>query len=68
MAELIVEAATIYAVAGVVIAVLFLVVGIDRVDPAARGAYAFRPMVAPGVVLLWPLVLVRWAILEWRNR
>jgi hypothetical protein len=50
-----------------VIAIVFLLVGIDRVAPAARGAYAFRPMVAPGVVLLWPVVLLRWAWLELRG-
>jgi hypothetical protein len=67
MADLIVQAATIYVVIGAVIAIVFLLVGIDRVAPAARGAYAFRPMVAPGVVLLWPVVLLRWAWLELRG-
>ncbi len=67
MAELIVQAATVYAAIGGVVALLFLLFGIDRVDPAARGAYAFRPMIAPGIVLLWPVVLVRWAVLERRR-
>ena len=49
-----------YAMAGVVVAVGFLVFGIERVEPAARGAYAFRPLIVPGLVLLWPLVLWRW--------
>lgn len=66
MAELIVLAATVYLVAGAVVAAVFLLFGIDRVDPQARGAYAFRPMIAPGVVLLWPLVLHRWVALERR--
>jgi hypothetical protein len=28
--------------------------------PEARGAYAFRPLLLPGLVLLWPLALWRW--------
>jgi hypothetical protein len=67
MAELIVQSATVYAAIGGLVAVLFLLFGIDRIDPAARGAYAFRPMIAPGIVLLWPVVLGRWAVLERRR-
>ncbi len=67
MAELIVQSATVYAAIGGLVAVLFLLFGIDRIDPAARGAYAFRQMIAPGIVLLWPVVLVRWAMLERRR-
>jgi len=43
------------------VAVLFLAFGLDRVDPAARGAYAFRPLLLPGATLLWPYVIRRWA-------
>lgn len=64
MGELIVQVATIYLAVGVVVAVLFLLFGIDRIDPQARGAYLFRPMIAPGLVLLWPLVAWRWLALE----
>ncbi len=53
--------------AGLLVAAAFLTVGIERVDPAARGAWAFRPLLAPGIVLLWPLVLWRWAALERRG-
>ena len=42
------------------VGLLFLLRGIDRVDPAARGAYAVRPLLMPGLALLWPLVLWRW--------
>lgn len=63
MADLIVQAATVYLGVGGVVALAFLLLGIDRVDPQARGAYLFRPMIAPGLVLLWPLVLARWAAL-----
>ena len=43
--------------------VAFLFVGIDRVDDSARGAYAFRPLLLPGLVLLWPFVVLRWYLL-----
>lgn len=68
IAALIVDGLRIYAGVGLVVGLAFLAVGIDRVDPAARGAYAFRPLLAPGLVLLWPLVAWRWAALEAARR
>lgn len=65
---LIVDHVTAYGLIGLVVALAFLLIGLDRVDAAARGAYTFRPLLLPGLVLLWPLVLLRWAILEWRAR
>lgn len=50
--------------AGLAIAILFLAVGIDRVEDNARGAYIFRPLLVPGLVLLWPLVIARWICVE----
>ena len=50
--------------AGAVVCVLFLFIGIDRVDPAAHDAYAFRPLLIPGILVIWPLVLWRWWSLE----
>ncbi|MEM9027241.1 MAG: hypothetical protein AAGC70_02630 [Pseudomonadota bacterium] len=50
--------------AGAAVAAAFLLIGIDRVDESARGAYTFRPLLVPGILLLWPLVLVRWFALE----
>ena len=60
MAAAIVQVVTIYLAIGVVLGVAFLFVGIGRVDPAARGAFAFRPLLLPGLSLLWPFVAVRW--------
>ena len=57
----------IYAAIGAIVTAAFLFVGLDRIDPSARGAYAFRPLVIPGAILLWPLVLKRWMTLE-RNK
>ena len=56
-----------YAGIGLAVAVAFILVGIDRIDPAARGALAFRPLLIPGAALLWPLVLGRWVVLERRQ-
>jgi len=47
-----------------VVAVAFVLVGIDRIDAAARGAYLVRPLLLPGLTLLWPIVVVRWIVLE----
>ena len=52
-----------YGVVGSVVAVVFLAFGIERIMPAARGAYAFRPLLLPGLVLLWPVVIWRWRVL-----
>lgn len=45
---------------GLAVAVAFLLVGFDNIDPAAREAYAVRPLLLPGLVLLWPFVVWRW--------
>ena len=45
---------------GGAVAVAFLAFGLDRIDPSARGGYAFRPLLVPGLMLLWPLVLATW--------
>jgi hypothetical protein len=57
----------VYAGLGLAVAAAFLVIGFDRVDPAAQGAYAVRPLLVPGLVLLWPLVLWRWRVLARAN-
>lgn len=59
-AELVLALAGAYAAAGLAIGLAFIFRGLDRIDPAARGAHAFRPLLLPGLVLLWPLVLWRW--------
>ena len=62
-AHLLVLGLSAYAALGAGVAAAFLLFGIERVDPAARGAYAFRPLLVPGLMLLWPLVLCRWRVL-----
>lgn len=49
-----------HALAGLVFAAAFLPQRIEREDPSARGAsWAFRLLILPGVVALWPLVWAR---------
>jgi hypothetical protein len=67
-AALIVDALRAYALTGAVVAAAFLALGLDRLDPGARGAYLFRALIVPGLVLLWPLVALRWARLEAARR
>ena len=57
-----------YALAGAAVAFAFILVGVDRVDAAARRAIAFRPLLLPGAALLWPLVLARWIATECQRR
>lgn len=59
-AAIIVALGQAWLLAGLGVGVTFLVFGLDRRDAAARGAYGFRPLILPGLVLLWPLVLWRW--------
>jgi hypothetical protein len=53
-----------WATVGALVAAGFLLFGFDRVDPGAHEAYAVRPLLVPGLVLLWPLVLWRWIALS----
>ncbi len=56
-----------YLLAGALVALAFVLVGVDRLDPAARRAIAFRPLLLPGATLLWPVILVRWIVTERRR-
>ena len=56
-----VTALTLYALAGLAFALVFVARGVPRVDPAASGApLGFRLLVLPGVAAVWPLFLGRW--------
>ncbi len=56
-----------YGLIGGIVTLAFLALGIERSVPAARGAYAFRPLLVPGLVLLWPIVVWRWRVLAGRE-
>lgn len=50
-----------YVLLGIVAMPAFWMRGLRRIDPlAAQGSIGFRFMIAPGLVLFWPLVLARW--------
>ena len=50
-----------YAALGIVFAVAFVIWGVERVDPAAKGTrLGFRLLILPGSATLWPLLLRRW--------
>ena len=68
VAETVIILLQIYTAIGAVLALIFLMIGIDRIDPDARGSYAFRPVLLPGLVILWPVVLLRWLELEKTQR
>lgn len=63
-AESIVTIVEFYLMAGLIVAAFFLIFGIERVEPGSQGAYAFRPLLIPGLSLLWPLVIYRWWVVE----
>lgn len=50
-----------YLLAGLLFGLAFVTVGVSRLDPAARGTSpAFRLLILPGCVALWPVLAVRW--------
>jgi hypothetical protein len=55
-----------YLYAGAAVAALFIPFGIGRLDENAQGAWIFRPLLIPGVLLIWPLVIWRCIVL-WRG-
>ncbi len=59
-AEALIRLAEYYLWAGGAVAAVFLLWGVDRIDPSARGSYLFRLFALPGAVGLWPLVVWRW--------
>ena len=53
-----------YLYAGAAVAAVFLLFGMGQIDENAQGAWIFRPLLIPGVLLIWPLVLWRWWQIE----
>lgn len=66
-AELILMLVKLWLGAGALVAIVFLTFGMDQIDEDARGAYVFRPLLVPAVLLIWPLVLWRWRVLATGN-
>ena len=52
---------TAYAAVGLLFALAFIIVGVQRIDSRAAGAgAAFRILIAPGAAALWPPLALRW--------
>ena len=50
-----------YATLGLVFAVPFVWIGVQRLDSEARGSgIGFRLLILPGVAAFWPIFLNRW--------
>lgn len=65
LTQWIVALLTLYASIGVLFSLVFVMLGVGRVDVAARGAsLRFRVLILPGVAALWPLMLRRWVSAE----
>jgi hypothetical protein len=62
IAILFVDALSLYVALGVAFAVVFVSVGVKRLDSQAIGTgVGFRILIFPGSVAFWPLLLSRWA-------
>jgi hypothetical protein len=62
LARIVVVLLSSYLGIGLLFAVPFVLIGVERVDPAARGAtWGFRVLILPGAAALWPLLLARLA-------
>lgn len=47
---------------GLIFAVLFVWIGVQRLDSEAQGSgIGFRVLIVPGVTAFWPMFLYRWA-------
>ncbi len=56
-ANLLYSLASGYVWCGLAVAAAFLAFGLDRILSNANGSYFFRPLLIPGLTLLWPLVV-----------
>lgn len=61
--ETLIRCIEIWGMIGVAVALAFLTIGLGQIDEDARGAITFRPLLIPGILVLWPLVLWRWWVL-----
>ena len=57
MGQIIFASVGIYLALGIFFAVYFLISGVARMDPVAKGApVMFKALIFPGSVVLWPLL------------
>lgn len=61
MVETVLWGLAVYAAVGAAFALLFLLAGLNRIDNGAKGSgLVFRLLILPGLIALWPLMLIRW--------
>lgn len=61
IAQWVVNLVMIYAAFGVAFAIAFVIFGVGKIDPAAKGTpLLFRLLILPGAAALWPLLVKRW--------
>jgi len=61
LANIVVYALEIYTGLGLIFAVLFVWIGVQRLDSEAQGSgVGFRLLILPGVTAFWPMFLLRW--------
>lgn len=61
MVSLLLILVLIYVVLGVPAGLLFVLRGVNRVDPvAADSPFVFRVVILPGCIGLWPVLLLKW--------
>jgi len=61
LAKLFVYALGIYTGLGLIFSVLFVWIGVQRLDSEAQGSgVGFRLLILPGVTAFWPMFLLRW--------
>jgi hypothetical protein len=60
-ARLLVLSLSVYLTLGLLFAIAFVAVGVQKIDPLARGAgIGFRLLIFPGVLAFWPVLARRW--------
>ena len=61
IADVVLRIAAGYLAIGAVFASVFIALGLRRVDPlAAAGPLRFKVLIVPGIVALWPVLLILW--------
>src|SRR5438876_3580485 len=61
IAQVLLLVAAIYLLLGLVFAIPFVLLGVNKIDPHAKhGSWGFRLLIIPGTMFLWPLLARRW--------
>ena len=51
----------VYLLCGILFAIPFVLIGVDKIDEGAKGAsWGFKIIIIPGTTIFWPLLLRKW--------